>query len=350
MKIGAFFLALAASLWIHGAQAAACADPGGIGGTGATSDGGIGGTGLRSDGGIGGTGQRAEGDIGLIGVITGFGSICVNGVEVHFDATTPVSRNGDPASANALAIGQVVSVRAFGDEVNARARSIHVAEAAVGPVTAADAAGGVVHVFGQPVRANPSTVFGPGVTRELFSAARIGETFSVSGLRAADGSIAATRIERAAPDARPGGAEPVQDVLAAGRFSVLGYVRGVPQGGELQLGNMSFSANPEIAARLASGRLVRVTGHLESDGRRVVERAEALSSALSARPESGLRSSGGRREGDDRRGGDDRGDRSGRGERSGRDDGGRPDRIDRPERPERSGSDRIERPDRSGRR
>jgi hypothetical protein len=31
-------------------------------------------------------------------VITGFASICVNGVEVHYDANTPVSINGQPAA------------------------------------------------------------------------------------------------------------------------------------------------------------------------------------------------------------------------------------------------------------
>jgi hypothetical protein len=76
------------------ALAAVCMEPGGLGGTGARADGGIGGTGSRAqdgvggtgskaDGGIGGTGARAEGDVGLLGVITGFASICVNGVEVH---------------------------------------------------------------------------------------------------------------------------------------------------------------------------------------------------------------------------------------------------------------------------
>src|SRR2546422_4023925 len=52
---------------------------------------GIGGTGIGKDGsgGIGGT--------GIVGVITGFASICVNGVEVHYDASPPVSADGRPA-------------------------------------------------------------------------------------------------------------------------------------------------------------------------------------------------------------------------------------------------------------
>src|SRR5690349_21550179 len=62
--------------------------PGGIGGTGAVA-GGVGGTGIGSEsdnGGIGGT--------GIVGTITGFASICVNGLEVHFNNDVPVSENG----------------------------------------------------------------------------------------------------------------------------------------------------------------------------------------------------------------------------------------------------------------
>ncbi|UUZ77687.1 DUF5666 domain-containing protein [Polaromonas sp. P1(28)-13] len=75
----------------------------------------LGGTGI-SEGGIGGT--------GIVGVITGFASICVNGVEVHFDAGTPVSDNGQPGSARQLAVGQVVAVRAAGAGAEVSARNI----------------------------------------------------------------------------------------------------------------------------------------------------------------------------------------------------------------------------------
>src|SRR5213075_3081748 len=62
--------------------------PGGTGGTG-VAPGGVGGTGIGSEsdnGGIGGT--------GIVGTITGFASICVNGLEVHFSNDVPVSENG----------------------------------------------------------------------------------------------------------------------------------------------------------------------------------------------------------------------------------------------------------------
>src|SRR3569833_3442522 len=96
-------------------------DGNGAGGTGfrpAGTDGtGQGGTGLSpyrktgGDGsGSGGTGHTDEVD----GVITGFASICVNGLELHYLPTTPVMIQGKSGSPKDLRVGQVVRVRAQG--------------------------------------------------------------------------------------------------------------------------------------------------------------------------------------------------------------------------------------------
>ena len=84
----------------------------GIGGTGAASKGP-----QWSDRGIGGTGgasqptrsaDRGIGGTGIIGIITGFASVCLDGVEVHLDAVTPVYVNGNPETAqrSAGAVGR----------------------------------------------------------------------------------------------------------------------------------------------------------------------------------------------------------------------------------------------------
>src|SRR4051794_7219997 len=104
MKILLAALVSALCVAFAGSSAGACSDPGGIGGTG----------------------QRAEAEIGVLGVITGFGSICVNGIEVHYDSGTPVAYNGDLSSAKALGIGQVVSVLAIGASTQARAQWIDI--------------------------------------------------------------------------------------------------------------------------------------------------------------------------------------------------------------------------------
>ncbi|WP_044874001.1 DUF5666 domain-containing protein [Pseudomonas sp. LFM046] len=160
-----------------------CLEPGGMGGTGAVATGGIGGTGApaQEEGGIGGT--------GIVGTITGFGSICVNGVEVHFDNNAPLSENGVPASTNQLAIGQVVAVEATKSPRGLEARSIAILHAYEGPITGVAEGTAPMRVMGQPVR----LAAGARVTEGL----RVGDAVRVSGLRNAIGDVVATRIERA---------------------------------------------------------------------------------------------------------------------------------------------------------
>ena len=169
---------------------------GGIGGTGAP---------IRSDNssvqplavrpGIGGTGA-AEGGIGgtgIVGVVTGFASICVNGVEVHFDTSTPVSVDGVPTSLGDLAVGQVVAVQAVGVGDELSARSIAVMHAAVGPVGAVDSMTGQLQVLGQSVRV---------ADKAMLSGLKPGNWVQVSGYRMLSGEVAASRVESIAPRAQ----------------------------------------------------------------------------------------------------------------------------------------------------
>jgi hypothetical protein len=334
-----------------GPVAAACSMPGGIGGTGATADGGVGGTGVNSDGGIGGTGLRADTDLSVIGVVTGFGSICVNGVEVHYDASTPVTHDGAPSSARALAVGHVVALHAFGNSAEARARSIDVRSAAVGRVTAIERSSNSLNVLGQTVRVEPWTTVGPGLAGPTLADVGLGEPLRVSGLRRADGTIVATRIERA-PSARESPGAPAETTrLEQGAFIVQGYVAGAPARGEVRVGGLPFRVPERIAAQLTSDRLVRLSGRTESGGSRIVERADILSAPLDPRPERTLVRDGGRSDGggDNRRGRDSgsrENERDNSGPGSGSDRGGA-DRLDNSG-PGRGGADRVERPERGG--
>jgi hypothetical protein len=166
---------------------------GGIGGTGAPAQAnepppesiagrpGIGGTGVK-EGGIGGT--------GLIGVITGFASICVNGVEVHYDTSTPVSADDGPTSLGSLAVGQVVAVQATGEGDQLSARSIAVMHMAVGPVGRVDSEKGQLQVLGQSVRVPD---------RAALSGLQTGHWIQVSGYRLVSGEMVASRVEPIAP-------------------------------------------------------------------------------------------------------------------------------------------------------
>lgn len=162
------------------------ADTGGIGGTGAIANGGIGGTGDRAEGGIGGT--------GIVGTVTGFASVCVNGLEVRYDSATSVTRNGQPADVAALALGQVIAIDAARTENGLVARRISILNVLEGPVTGASPASGVIQVMGQTVRADASTRLDGLPT---LADARPGMPLRVAGFRNVGGEVHATRIERA---------------------------------------------------------------------------------------------------------------------------------------------------------
>lgn len=191
----------------------------GIGGTGisggdqAAQDRGIGGTGISDersahDRGIGGTGiSTAWGDsvTGFVGQITGFGSICVNGDEIAYDADTPVTIDGAPASAADLKIGQVVAATAKPTGAGFEATSIAVEFAIIGPISMYDEEGGRVTVLHQDISLGdlaekPSAGLSPG------------SWIAVSGLLRADGAIVASRIDSAEPG-RALRCGPVQGVL-----------------------------------------------------------------------------------------------------------------------------------------
>jgi hypothetical protein len=151
---------------------------------------GIGGTGAASriklaDRGIGGT--------GIVGVVTGFASVCVDGLEVHLDKSVPVSVNDRTMTTGQLRVGQMVIIDAVGPLATlnsvARAHAITVRYEVSGPIEAVDIRAGIIKVAGQVVRV-PSTTWMAG----RFG---IGNWTSVSGLRQPDGTIVASRLDRA---------------------------------------------------------------------------------------------------------------------------------------------------------
>jgi hypothetical protein len=160
----------------------------GLGGTGAPAI-----AAAREPGGMGGTGQVAEGGLGgtgIVGVVTGFGSICVNGVKVEYAPDTPVQRDGSPVPQSALAVGQVVALQAMGEGPALKARRIAVLDAAVGPLGAVDVASARFTVMGQV-----ATALVPGDLNGL----QTGQWVRVSGQRLASGEIRATRVQAVPP-------------------------------------------------------------------------------------------------------------------------------------------------------
>lgn len=163
----------------------------GIGGTGApvqTADRGIGGTGVKSDGTV----------YGVLGVITGFASICVAGLDVAVADGLPVVVDGMAASPAALRAGQVARIEVVEAGVQLQARRVLVLTEATGQVANSAASAllvaggtGALLVAGQTVVLTSSTL---GETEPP-----PGAWVAISGLRTPEGAIVATRIDRVPP-------------------------------------------------------------------------------------------------------------------------------------------------------
>ncbi len=149
-----------------------------------------------ADRGIGGTGappvqsaDRGIGGTGIIGVITGFASVCVAGEEVALPASLPATIDGQPGSLDDLRAGQVVAVQADGQGDSLLAREIVVRHVVIGPVQSTG--DGVLVVLGQKIVV--------GDARGSAASATPGQFVAVSGFREPGGVIFATRIDPAPP-------------------------------------------------------------------------------------------------------------------------------------------------------
>jgi len=221
----------------------------GIGGTGHAAPRPVGRTAAVSGGdGVGGT--------GIVGIVTGFGSVCVNGLEVAYDDSTAIDSNGAAASPADLAVGQLVVVEATGPGGRLRAERIAVRDAAVGPTFAIDAARGALVVLGQTVRVGPDVPLGDRASQRPLALAdiAIGDFLAVSGLRQADGIVVATRVDRVAPSDRVSVSGPLRP-LASGGFGV----------GALRITNKAaIDANLADRSALVIGRFDARPGILEA--------------------------------------------------------------------------------------
>lgn len=146
---------------------------------------GIGGTGAAPLG----TGAKAvAGDTGIVGEITGFASVCLNGVEVAYDPATAINVEGQAESPEALRAGQIAAITAnaeSGTKDSLLAVKVAIRYEVAGPVSAVEA--GTLTVAGQLITRNAGT-------RGLQTISP-SDWVAVSGHRNNVGIIVATRID-----------------------------------------------------------------------------------------------------------------------------------------------------------
>lgn len=185
------------------------------------------------------------------GVITGFGSVFVNGVEYDSAAAT-VSMNGVAGAETDLQVGMVVTVSGSiaSSGLTGTAATIEYADSLEGPVSAVFiASSGTFQVMGQTVKVDASTNF-----KNAAGAAQLAlnDMVEVSGFSDVNGVILATRVEKKSM------------AFAAGStvVEVKGPVSGLA-GGVFSINALSVNATGlTLPAGLANGNLVEAKGTL----------------------------------------------------------------------------------------
>ena len=158
---------------------------------------GLGGTGLltNADGGagsgLGGTGLLANADAGgglggtgIVGEITGFGSVFVNGIEIEYDRETAFTIDGKTAAPQQLEIGDVVEVLTTDANKHTQAQVINLRHEVIGKVESVEPETFSFTVLGQSVVQAIHKVVLP----------EVGATVAVSGFRIDERTILATRV------------------------------------------------------------------------------------------------------------------------------------------------------------
>lgn len=157
-------------------------------------DDGIGGMGLAGDddgiGGMGRAGRPSDYGIAVYGTITGFGSVCVNGLRIELPESLREGGIDESLASSVLAIGHVVSIDARVAEGTWVAEAIDRRPALSGSLDRVADDGGSAEVLG--VRIDLGAIGGA----DALAGIEPGESVVVYGLRGADRTLQAARVER----------------------------------------------------------------------------------------------------------------------------------------------------------
>lgn len=196
----------------------------------------------------------------LVGPITGFGSVFVNGTRLDDSAATFTMDDAAQAR-DRLRVGMTVQVRArirAGGSVVAD--SIQYNDCMEGPITAMNRVQNTVEVMGQTVHVDDGTVF-DGVTQRDMNAFAIGDLVEVSCLPdPARNRVQATRMERLRSYTKS-----VDTIEVKGRVANLNLVAGTCTIGALTV-NFSGMGAGQMPAGLANGMTVEASGKQFANG------------------------------------------------------------------------------------
>lgn len=194
-------------------------------------------------------------DVVSTGVITGFGSIFVNGVEYATDSAVVATDETGEVGESRLEVGMVVTVDGHmdADGRTGEATQVHYGDFMVGPVDTIDAANLAITMMGRQVNIDELSVM-DGVDLDNLAP---GTLVEVSGYRLDHQTLDATRLALANGTAQSRSFGQVASLDATATTFILGDMPVDYQGASLP------------ATPLADGMMVVVTGDIDAGGRLV---------------------------------------------------------------------------------
>ena len=213
----------------------------------------------------------------MVGPISNFGSIVINGVTYSTDDAS-FSINEMPGVESDLDVGQTVTVRGrIGSSLlNGNAMEIFYNDNVKGPIDSVDLATGSLSILGQPISVDESTSYDESIPDGSIEGLQIGDLVEVSGLVDSSGQTAATRISAIPVGSQfeilntIGSVNSVEQTLSINAAVIdfsTAMLEGIP-GGQLQEGmlvevqGVGFSADGELVASRVIKRTAGITGNV----------------------------------------------------------------------------------------
>jgi uncharacterized protein DUF5666 len=183
------------------------------------------------------------------GVITGFGSVFVNGVEYETTSTDVSTDDNDAASESDLQVGMIITLTGSvnDDGTTGTADAIHYEEQVKGPLDSIDLAANSLVILGQTVIFDELTTLDNLVLIDLAP----GDFLEISGFMNADDQLYATRIEKETA---------VDTIKVEGDISMLDAVAKTFKLADLTVNYTNASFVNITEADLANDLAVRVKG------------------------------------------------------------------------------------------
>jgi hypothetical protein len=183
------------------------------------------------------------------GVITGFGSVFINGVEYETDSATVTTDDNAGANETDLQVGMVVSLSGEVNEdgTTGNANAIHYDEQLKGPIDSIDLFANTITILGQTILFDDLT----SLENFVFADLNPGDILEISGYFNANGSLYATRIEKEAQQTR---------LKIQARIRLLDTVNKTFQLNNLTIDYSSAIFEDFVESDLADGQEVRVKG------------------------------------------------------------------------------------------